>query len=89
MAYSPIEQGRILGNKALAALAKARGCSPAQLALAWVLRQEGVVTIPKASNPAHVRENRAALDMVLSAEEYTALDQAFPPPNQPTALAML
>jgi diketogulonate reductase-like aldo/keto reductase len=89
MAYSPIEQGRILGNKALVALAKARGCSPAQLALAWVLRQEGVVTIPKASNPAHVRENRAALDMVLSTEECAALDKAFPAPNKPTALAML
>ncbi|HEX4194148.1 MAG TPA: aldo/keto reductase [Stellaceae bacterium] len=89
MAYSPIEQGRILGNKALVALAKARGCSPAQLALAWVLRQDGVVTIPKASNPAHVRENRAALDMVLSEAEGAALDKAFPPPTKPTALAML
>src|SRR6185503_16376484 len=69
MAYSPIEQGRILGNKALVALARSRGCSAAQLALAWVLQQEGVVTIPKASNLAHVRENRAALDIVLSEAE--------------------
>ncbi|HWE76838.1 MAG TPA: aldo/keto reductase [Stellaceae bacterium] len=89
MAYSPIEQGRLLGNKALVALAKARGCSPAQLALAWVLQQEGVVTIPKASNQAHVRENRAALDMALSGEECATLDQAFPPPKKPAALAML
>jgi len=89
MAYSPIEQGRILGNKALVALAKARGCSAAQLALAWVLQQEGVVTIPKASNPAHVRENRAALDIVLSAAECAALDKAYPAPRKPTPLAML
>jgi diketogulonate reductase-like aldo/keto reductase len=83
MAYSPIEQGRILGNRALTTLATARGCSPAQLALAWVLRQDGVVTIPKATNLAHVRENRAALDMVLSAAECAALDSAFPPPRSP------
>jgi len=89
MAYSPIEQGRILNNKTLVALAQVRGCSAAQLALAWVLQQDGVVTIPKATNPAHVRENRAALDMVLSAAECAALDKAFPPPRQATPLAML
>jgi diketogulonate reductase-like aldo/keto reductase len=89
MAYSPIEQGRILGNRALVALAKARGCSAAQLALAWLLRQEGAVTIPKASTLAHVRENFAALDMVLADEECAALDRAFPPPSKPTSLAML
>ena len=89
MAYSPIEQGRILNNRALVALAKERGCSPAQLALAWVLRQEGVVTIPKATNPAHVRENRAALEITLSDAECAALDKAFPPPMKPTPLAML
>ncbi len=89
MAYSPIEQGRILGHRALVALAKARGCTPAQLALAWVLKQEGVVAIPKAATLDHVRENRAALDMVLSDDERAALDRAFPPPRQPTPLAML
>ena len=89
MAYSPIEQGRILNNRALTTLAKARGCSAAQLALAWVLQQEGVVTIPKATNPDHVRENRAALDMSLSAAERAALDKAFPPPTKLAPLAML
>ena len=89
MAYSPIEQGRILNNRALTALAKERGCSAAQLALAWVLRQEGVVTIPKATNLVHVRENRAALEMSLSAAECAALDKAFPPPRKPAPLAML
>ncbi|HEY1503372.1 MAG TPA: aldo/keto reductase [Stellaceae bacterium] len=89
MAYSPIEQGRILNNLALVTLAKARGCSSAQLALAWVLRQEGVVTIPKASTLAHVQENRAALDINLSEAECAALDKAFPPPRKPSPLAML
>ncbi len=89
MAYSPIEQGRILGNRTLNALATARGCSAAQIALAWVLQQEGVVTIPKATDPAHVRENCAALDMRLSAEECAALDKAFPPPQKAAPLGML
>lgn len=89
MAYSPIEQGRILNNRTLVSLAQARGCSAAQLALAWVLKQEGVVTIPKASTLAHVRENRAALDMALSNAESVALDNAFPPPRKASPLAML
>jgi diketogulonate reductase-like aldo/keto reductase len=89
IAYSPIEQGRLLSNRALTTLAKERGCSAAQLALAWMLQQEGVVTIPKATNPTHVRENRAALDIVLSDAECAALDKAFPPPKKPTPLAML
>lgn len=89
MAYSPIEQGRILGNRTLVTLAKARGVSAAQIALAWVLSRDGVVTIPKATEPAHVRENRAALDIALSAEELAALDKAFPPPKKAAPLAML
>lgn len=89
MAYSPIEQGRLLGNRALAALARARGCSAAQLALAWVLGQVGVVAIPKATDLEHVRENRAAFDIVLSEAERAALDGAFPPPHRPVALDML
>jgi len=89
MAYSPIEQGRLLRNRALNTLAKERGCSAAQLALAWVLQQEGVVTIPKATSLAHVRENGAALDITLSDAECAALDKAFPPPKKPTGLAML
>lgn len=89
MAYSPIEQGRILRHKALLTLARERGCSPAQLALAWVLHQPGIVAIPKATNLAHVRENRAALDIVLEPAELQALDAAFPPPTGAGALEML
>lgn len=89
MAYSPLEQARILANKTLAKLAKERGCSPAQLALAWVLSRAGVLAIPKATAPDHVRENAAALDIQLSAGDLSALDVAFPPPARPTALEML
>lgn len=89
MAYSPVEQGRLLRNPALRRLAEQRHVTPAQLALAWVLHEPGVVAIPKAANPAHLRENRAALDLTLTAEELAALDRAFPPPTGPVALEML
>jgi diketogulonate reductase-like aldo/keto reductase len=89
MAYSPIEQGRLLGHPALRRVASRRGATPAQVALAWVLRQEGVIAIPKAANPAHVREDRGAIDLVLSPEDLAELDRAFPPPTGPTPLEML
>jgi hypothetical protein len=89
MAYTPIEQGRILGNPALLEVAQRLGATPAQVALAWVLRQDGVVTIPKASTIAHVRENRNALELKLDAEALAALDTAFPPPRKARPLEML
>lgn len=89
MAYSPIEQGRILRNKTLAKLAKERGCSAAQIALAWVLSRDGVIAIPKATDPGHVRENRATLDLTLTPDELAALDAAFPPPQRAASLEML
>ena len=87
MAYSPIEQGHLL--KRLTSLASALGVTSAQIALAWLLRQEGVVVIPKAATEAHVRENRAALDIVLTDEDLVELDRLFPPPKRKVALAML
>lgn len=89
MAYSPIEQGRLLAKPALCKLATRRGISPAQLALAWVLAQDNVFTIPKAATATHIRENRAALDLVLTDEERAALDHAFPPPQGPRPLELL
>lgn len=89
MAYSPIEQGRLLTRPALRRLATARGATPAQLALSWMLHQKGVIAIPKAASPEHLRENRAALDLALSAAELAALDAAFPPPKKKEPLAML
>jgi diketogulonate reductase-like aldo/keto reductase len=81
MAYSPIEQGRILGRKALQEVAQRLGATPAQVALAWVLRQKDVVAIPKAGTVAHVRENRGALGLKLDDSALAALDKAFPPPK--------
>jgi diketogulonate reductase-like aldo/keto reductase len=89
MAYSPIEQGRLLRNRALGELAKRRGVSPAQLALAWLLTREPVIVIPKAGRPEHVRENRAALDLELAPAELAELDRAFPPPDRAKPLEML
>jgi diketogulonate reductase-like aldo/keto reductase len=89
MAYSPIEQARMLTKPALTQLAARRGVTPAQLAIAWLLHQEGVVVIPKAGSQEHVRENAAALDIELSAELLGDLDRAFPPPAGKRPLAML
>jgi len=89
MAYSPIEQGRLLGHRALQEVTKRRAATPAQVSLAWVLRQDRVIAIPKAGTATHVRENRGALDIELMAEDIKALDRAFPPPTGPQALKML
>lgn len=79
MAYSPIEQGRLLSDEQLRDVAKRHGATPAQIALAWVLRS-GAIAIPRARTEAHVRENRAALDIVLTQKDLADLDRAFPPP---------
>jgi diketogulonate reductase-like aldo/keto reductase len=89
MAYSPIEQGRLASHHLLRRLAERRGVTSAQLALASVLQQAGVIAIPKASSVEHVRQNCAALDIALGADELAALDKAFPPPSGPQPLAML
>ena len=89
MAYSPVEQGRLLGRTGLKAVADRRGASPAQVALAWVLRQDGIIAIPKAGTAAHVRENRAAIDLRLTGDDLAALDRAFPPPAGPRPLDTL
>ncbi len=89
MAYTPLEQGRMLGNRALNEVAARYGASSAQVALAWLLRQDGMIVIPKATQPEHVRDNRAALDLALDADDLAALDRAFPPPKRRTALGML
>jgi diketogulonate reductase-like aldo/keto reductase len=89
MAYSPVEQGRLLGNRELQHIANRLGAKPAQVALAWVLRQDGVVAIPLAGVPDHVREDRAALEIRLSDEDLKALDRVFPPPSRKQPLEMI
>lgn len=87
MAYSPIEQGRLLAS--LRAFSERRGLTPAQVALAWVLGHEGVIAIPKASNIHHVAENRAAADVVFSAQELAELDKLYPRPTGKKSLEIL
>lgn len=89
MAYSPLEQGRLLGNRVLREVAARHSATAAQVALAWLLRQDGMIVIPKATDPQHVRDNRGALDVALSDDDLAALDRAFPPPKARTPLGML
>ncbi|MFI6092938.1 aldo/keto reductase [Streptomyces sp. NPDC051218] len=89
MAYSPLEQGRLLGDEALESVASAHGCTPLQVALAWVLRHDDVIAIPKASTAAHVEENHGALDVALTDEDLKTLDAAFPAPVRKEPLEIL
>ena len=88
MAYSPLGQGPLVRKPALKKVADKHGCDPAAVALAWVLRQPGVVTIPKATAPGHVRANIKATEVKLDADDLAALDAAFPPPRRPGPLDM-
>jgi diketogulonate reductase-like aldo/keto reductase len=89
LAYSPLEQGRLPRSKALRAIAQAVRATPAQVALAWILRQPDVIAIPKAGHVDRVRENHGALDLRLSAAVLAELDAAFKPPSRKIALEMI
>jgi diketogulonate reductase-like aldo/keto reductase len=89
MAYSPIEQGRLLRDRALTGVAIRHRATPAQIALAWVLRHTDMMVIPKATMLEHVRENRAALDIALTEQDLAELNRAFPPPKGRRPLELL
>ena len=89
MAYSPVEQARLLSHPGLRALAGKHGGTPAQLALAWLLGRDQVIVIPKASTRAHLEENFAALECPLDDATLAELDRLFPPPRRATPLEML
>ena len=89
MAYTPLGQGSMLRHQTLAEIARRRQATPAQIALAWLLGQDGTIVIPKAAHPEHVRENRGALQIALTEDDLAALDRAFPPPKGAAALGML
>jgi diketogulonate reductase-like aldo/keto reductase len=89
MAYTPLGQGRLLGNRGLAEVAARHGATPAQVALAWLLRQDGMMVIPKATKAEHVRDNFGALKVKLTDDDLATLDRAFPPPKGKTSLGML
>lgn len=88
MAYCPIDQGALASHSVLGTLGRQHGATAAQVALAWVLAQPGVIAIPKAVQEAHLRENLAAADLTLTAQDMATLDRHFPPPKRKTALAM-
>ena len=88
MAYCPIDQGALAGDRTLAAIGKRHGASAAQIALAWVLAQPGVIAIPKAVKESHLHENLAAAELVLSAEDVVELEARFPKPTRKQPLAM-
>ncbi|WP_431888800.1 aldo/keto reductase [Nocardiopsis alba] len=89
MAYSPIEQGRLLGDEVLGRIAEEHGASPAQVALAWILTDRNLCAIPKASRIEHVEANRAALDLRLTSDDLKALDERFPAPTGKVPLEIL
>ena len=88
-AYSPIEQGRLLRDRTLTGVAIRHRATPAQIALAWVLGQTDMMVILKAGTEAHVRENRAALDIKLTDQDRAELNRAFLPPKGPRPLELL
>ena len=89
MAYTPLEQGRLRDHPVLTAVARDLAATPLQVALAWTMRHDGHISIPKAGVIAHVEENRAALDVTLTPEALATLDAAFPPPADRRSLEIL
>lgn len=89
MAYSPIEQARLVRHPKLVDFAQACGMTPAQVALAWLLARDGIIAIPKTGHRDRLRENIGALSHPLTAEQLATLDGIFPPPKGPRALEML
>ncbi|CAN7666229.1 aldo/keto reductase [Aminobacter sp. LjRoot7] len=89
MAYSPVEQGALASNKGLVNIAARHDATAAQIALAWVLAQTGVIAIPKATRLEHVRQNAAARDIRLTTEDLAELDRLFPPPSRKRPLEMI
>jgi diketogulonate reductase-like aldo/keto reductase len=89
MAYSPVEQGRLLQDPTLQKLAQQREVTPAQIAIAWLLHQDQTIAIPKSSSIAHIEQNYAAQTLQLSAGDLSTLDAAFPPPRKRVSLQML
>ena len=90
MAYCPLAQaGQLLQHSVMAEIAERHGATPAQVSLAWVTRDDGVIAIPKAVAPEHVRLNAAAGALTLTSEDLRAIDRAFPAPKRKQHLAMV
>ena len=89
MAYSPLGQGSLLRDPKLSAIAKRLAATPAQVALAWLMRSPDIVAIPESADPEHIRSNRVAASLRLDRATLGALDAAFPPPTAATPLAII
>jgi diketogulonate reductase-like aldo/keto reductase len=89
MAYSPLDEGRLMRHPGLGKMAGQLGVTPAQLALAFLLGRDNVIAIPKSSSPDRVAENRASADIDLSGEQLAELDRMFPPPRSREPLQMI
>jgi diketogulonate reductase-like aldo/keto reductase len=89
MAYSPIDRGSLVLDDLVVEIGARHDATPAEVALAWVLRQDDVCAIPKAAIPEHVRENRRALDLQLDNDDLKLIDEVFPPPTRPQPLEVI
>ena len=89
MAYSPLEQAKLVRNAKLAGFARHHGMTPAQAALAWLLAKDDITAIPKTASRVRLKENFGALDRQLTKEQLVELDRLFPPPKAPASLEML
>jgi diketogulonate reductase-like aldo/keto reductase len=89
MAYSPLEEGRLLRHRGLVEFARRHALTPAQVAISWLLAQDGVIAIPKTGNRQRLEENALALERPLTDDQRKELDSLFPPPDGPTPLEML
>ena len=89
MAYSPLEQARLVKHRGLVSFAVTHGMTPSQAALAWLLAQDDVIVIPKCGNAARMTENFGAIEISLTPRQLAELDAIFPPPAGPRALEML
>jgi len=90
MAYSPVGHGRgLLENPTLKKIAKRHDATPAQIALAWVLREPDVIAIPKASSEKHVRDNAKSIQIKLTNEDFAEIDREFPAPRSKQPLPIL
>lgn len=88
MAYSPVEQRAFVDNSQLSKIAAKYNASTTQIALSWLLHQDNVISIPKATNPQHIKENRAAIELKLTAEDLQELDRSFKPPSRKMSLSI-
>ncbi len=83
MAYSPLggDNNLLVGDRTLAQIGAAHGCSAAAVALAWVIRSGKIIAIPESGSPAHAKENAAALSLTLTPQDIQTLTAAFPGPS--------